>query len=212
MQLQQEEKIIQVVMENRCGSNERVSRVNSCAHRWSESLSFALLLSFSQPLLGSPVQFGSVRGNEEDNFRFKSSRRSSQPRIWRRQKQRADWKQTSDKFYSSAVVEIAANRCQILPAMSESFLFKLLIFVLTFKHELLLFFMHFPLTAAVAVAVLSPIISTPVCSSCDSIESPFASFSSINFDFYLITCAARFTRKQHFFSLQKPPAPLTSLF
>jgi hypothetical protein len=37
------------------------------------------------------------------------------------------------------------------------------------------------------VAVVSPIIATPGCSSCNSIESPFASFSSINFDFYLIT-------------------------
>lgn len=37
------------------------------------------------------------------------------------------------------------------------------------------------------VPVVSPIISTPGCSSCNSIESPFASFSSINFDFYLIT-------------------------
>ena len=45
---------------------------------------------------------------------------------------------------------------------------------------------HFPFLPA----VLSPPISPPVCSGCGSIEAPFASFSSINFDFYLVTCAA----------------------
>jgi hypothetical protein len=52
-----------------------------------------------------------------------------------------------------------------------------------------LFLLNFT-TAFPFVPVVSPIISSPACSSCNSNQSPFASFSSVNFDFYLITCAA----------------------